>query len=85
MEIKQAKYWDNLSHHYIKYVENSYLQSFITLAIHTNAPEARTILEVGCGSGQHSLHFALTLLSQSSVLIASDISDALIEGAINRC
>jgi tRNA G46 methylase TrmB len=58
----KSAYWDDLSDHYTKYVELTYLQSFTTLSVHTNATQAKTILEVGCGSGLHSLYLAKTML-----------------------
>ncbi len=60
------------------------LQSFTTLAVHTHVHQKKRILEVGCGSGLHSLYLAKTMLQRGSVMCCTDISEEMIKLTKNK-
>jgi hypothetical protein len=50
--------WNAFASAYDRYMHEYLLQGFNTLAIHTQAHLKNNILEVGSGSGMHTLCFA---------------------------
>lgn len=59
-------------------MQTSTFQGLVTLAVHCRLPEKRRILEVACGSGQHSLFLAKTMIARGAALVSCDISDEMI-------
>lgn len=56
----------------------------MTLAYHTQASKSKTILEVACGSGFHSLSLAKTLLRKGGALYCTDFAENMIQIAEAR-
>ncbi len=54
------------------------MQTFTTLVVNTHTHNKRRILEVGCGSGMHTLYLAKTMLLRGATLCCTDISDEMI-------
>ena len=49
----------------------------MTLVVNTRASEAKRILEVGCGSGMHTMFFAKTLLKKGGAIVCTDLSERM--------
>jgi SAM-dependent methyltransferase len=72
-----ARYYDLLYH------DKDYIgeTQFIHQLIQGNAPDAATILELGCGTGNH----ALLLAKEGYSVHGVDMSSEMLEGAKERC
>jgi SAM-dependent methyltransferase len=72
-----ARYYDLLYH------DKDYIgeTQFIHKLIQSNAPDAKTILELGCGTGNH----AMLLAKEGYSVHGVDMSPEMLQGAEERC
>ena len=71
--------WNNFAPAYDTFMHLYMLQPFTTLCVHSGSYARKRILEVACGSGLHTLNFAMTSLQRGSVLVSTDISEEMMK------
>ncbi|CAI2376370.1 unnamed protein product [Moneuplotes crassus] len=76
---RNDKAWGSIAEKYESVLENTTIQSSVTLYSLTNAKDAERICEVAVGPGQASRMFVSSIMKKGASYFASDIADGMNE------
>lgn len=82
--LDKQRYWDSCAQLYDERIQMITYQQYVTLATHTEASNAKRILELAIGTGTHTLFLAKTLLKRGATLVCTEISQKMLELAKSK-